>query len=141
MSSIKDRIGQVADLLMSAAHADGHLEGEEKAAVIKLLREISGEASLPIDLTFQIEEWQSERFDLAATAAVFAKDPPETKRALLELIAAVHASDSEHDFAEDDHLREVAGVLGVPPEHYTHLTIEVLEEADLAEDLALVRAG
>ena len=137
---MKDRIAQVADLLMSAAHADGSLVGEEKMAVAGLLRRTLGVSSLPIDLNFRIEEFSPASFDLQKTAAVFAGDPPETKRALLQLVAAVHAADAVHDLDEDAHLRQVATAIGLPPSAYADMVLE-FELSDLPATLARVRAG
>src|SRR5580692_4835645 len=115
---MKDRLPLVADLLMDAAHADDTLEGEEKAAVKRLLREILEAPTLPMDLDFRIEEFAPEGFDLATTAAAFANEPPAIKRRLLELCAAVHAADGEIELSEDEQLRRVAAALGMPPESY-----------------------
>ena len=138
---MKDRITEVADLLMSAAHADGHLVGEEKVAVSKLLRHILGATALPMDLNFRLEEFSPAAFDLKATAEVFAGDTPENKRSLLQLVAAVHAADAEHDFAEDEHLRAVAAAIGLPASAYADMVIDIIEEVDLAANLERVRGG
>ena len=68
-----------------------------------------------MDLDFRIEEFAPERFDLAATAAAFASEPPAIKRRLLELCAVVHAADGEIDFTEDEQLRRVATALACLP--------------------------
>jgi uncharacterized tellurite resistance protein B-like protein len=138
---MKDRLPLVADLLMDAAHADNNLEGEEKAAVKRLLREVLEEPVLPMDLDFHIEEFSPETFDLAKTAAAFASEPPAVKRRLLELCAVVHAADGEIDFTEDEQLRRVAAALGLPPESYADMVVSVIEEIDLGEDLDRLRYG
>src|SRR5450432_2336662 len=115
---MKDRLPLVADILMDAAHADNTLEGEEKAAVKRLLREVLEAPTLPMDLDFRIEEFSPEKFDLEKTAAAFADEPPAIKRRLLELCAVVHAADGEIDFTEDEQLRRVAAALGLPAESY-----------------------
>ncbi|HVR04190.1 MAG TPA: TerB family tellurite resistance protein [Polyangia bacterium] len=138
---MKDRLPLVADLLMDAAHADDALEGEEKAAVKRLLREILEAASLPMDLDFRIEEFSPERFDLAVTTAAFANDPPALKRRLLELCAAVHAADGEIEFSEDEQLRRVGAALGLPAESYDDMVVTVIEELELGEDLERLRYG
>ena len=138
---MKDRLPLVADLLMDAAHADDTLEGEEKAAVKRLLREILEEPVLPMDLDFHIEEFSPARFDLAKTAAAFASETPAVKRRLLELCAAVHAADGEIDFKEDEQLRRVAAALGLPPSSYDDMVVAVIEEIDLGEDLERLRYG
>ncbi len=121
-----DRLPLVADLLMDAAYADDRLEGEEKSAVKRMLREILGEPSLPIDLDFRIDEFDPQRFDRAQVLAEFANDPKDLKQRLLELVAAVHAADGEIDFAEDAQLREVGAGLGLAPEDFQDLVVEVV---------------
>jgi tellurite resistance protein len=136
-----DRLPLVADLLMDAAYADDRLEGEEKAAVKRMLREILEEPTLPMDLDFRIDEFDPKRFDRAATVAKFAGDPKDLKQRLLELVAAVHAADGEIDFAEDAQLREVGAGLGLAVEDFQNLVVEVVEEIDLGGDLERLRYG
>jgi uncharacterized tellurite resistance protein B-like protein len=138
---MKDRILAVADLLMGAAYADSKLAGEEKAAVRRLLREVLGAPSLPIDLDFHIDEFKPETLDVGDLGAQFASDTPAVKRRLLELLAAVHAADSEHDFVEDEYLQRVGAAIGLDAKSYEDLTATILHEVDLAEDLAQVRRG
>jgi uncharacterized tellurite resistance protein B-like protein len=129
---MKDRLPLVADLLMDAAHADKHLAGEEKPAVRKILRELLGKVTaLPMDLDFRVDEFNPETFELGAAAAAFKDDPPELKRRLLELVAAVHAADGELDLAEDEQLRRVATAIGFPENEYRDLVVTVVEEIDL----------
>ena len=139
--TMKDRLPLVTDLLMEAAYADDKLEGEEKDAVKRLLREILDVQTLPMDLGFRIDEFDPKRFDRAAAVAAFAGDPPDLKRRLLELIAVVHVADGEIDFAEDDYLRAVGEGLGLPPEAFKELVVDVVEEIDLGADLDHLRYG
>ena len=139
--TMKDRLPLVTDLLMEAAYADDKLEGEEKDAVKRLLREILDVQTLPMDLGFRIDEFDPKRFDRAAAVAAIAGDPPDLKRRLLELIAVVHVADGEIDFAEDAHLRAVGQALGLPPESFKELVVDVVEEIDLGEDLDHLRYG
>jgi hypothetical protein len=139
--TMKDRLPLVADLLMEAAYADDKLEGDEKDAVKRLLREILDVQTLPMDLAFRIDEFDGKGFDRGAAVAAFAGDPPALKRRLLELIAAVHVADGEIDFAEDAHLRAVGEALGLPPEAFKELVVDVVEEIDLGEDLEHLRYG
>jgi uncharacterized tellurite resistance protein B-like protein len=136
-----DRLPLVADLLMDAAYADDRLEGEEKSAVKRMLREILGVPSLPIDLDFRIDEFDPQRFDRGKVLAAFTNDPKHLKQRLLELVAAVHASDGEIDFAEDAQLRAVGAGLGLAPEDFQDLVVEVVEEIDLGDDLDHLRYG
>lgn len=136
---LDDRLPLVADLLMEAAYADDRLEGDEKAAVRRLLREILGD-DLPMDVDFRVQEFDPKAFDRAATLAAFASDPPHLKKRLLELIAAVHAADGELDFAEDDHLRAVGEGLGLPADSFKELVVDVVEELEV-EDVERLRYG
>ncbi len=140
---LPDRLPLVADLLMDAAFADDHLEGEEKMAVKRLLREILDVQTLPMDLDFRIDEFDPKRFDRAKTLAAFARDPKPVKKRLCELVAAVHASDGEIDFAEDAQLRAVGEGLGLPAEEFQELVVDIVEEVDLdlGEDLDKIRYG
>ena len=138
---MKDRLPLVADLLMDAAHADNRLHGEEKDAVKALLCSILEVPTLPMDLAFHIDEFDAKGFDRRAAAQAFAGDPPELKKRLLELIAAVHAADGEIDFAEDAHLRAVGAALGLPAEAFKELVVDVVEEIDLGDDLERIRYG
>jgi uncharacterized tellurite resistance protein B-like protein len=138
--TMKDRLPLVADLLMEAAHADKRLHGDEKDTVRRLLREILEVQALPMDVDFHIDEFDAERFDRSAVVAAFAGDPPAVKRRLLELIGAVHAADGEIDFAEDDHMRAVGAALGLPPEAFKELVVDIVEEIDV-EVVEKIRFG
>jgi uncharacterized tellurite resistance protein B-like protein len=142
---MKDRLPLVADLLMDAAHADNQLAGEEKTAVRRLLRDLLGGDALPMDLDFRIAEFSPASFDLAVAASAFVDDPPAQKRRLLELCAAVHAADGELDMAEDQHLRRVGAAIGLAPDQFQDLVIDILEDVEnlevSGEDLAELRRG
>jgi len=138
---LPDRLPLLADLLMDAAYADDHLEGEEKMAVKRLLREILDAQTLPMDLDFRIDEFDPKKFDRSKTLDAFARDSKELKKRLIELVAAVHASDGEIDFAEDAQLRAVGEGLGLPPEEFQELVVDIVEEIDLGDDLDRLRYG
>jgi len=139
--TMKDRLPLVADLLMDAAYADDRLEGEEKPMVKRLLREILDLPVLPMDVDFRVDEFDPKRFDRTTTVAAFLADPRELKRRLLELVAAVHAADGEIDFVEDEHLRALGAALGLQPEDFQELVVDIIEEIDLGEDLDRLRYG
>jgi uncharacterized tellurite resistance protein B-like protein len=128
---MKDRIPLVADILMAAAHADTTLHGEEKNAIRRLLRQVLGEAALPMDLEFRIEEFNVAVFDLGETAAAFSGEPLETRRRLLELVSAVHGADEEYDLSEDEFVHRLAAALGMREDSYRDLAVTVLEELDV----------
>jgi hypothetical protein len=130
---MKDRIDTVADLLMAGAHADAHFSGEEKGVVRHLLREILGAPALPPELERRIDGFDPGKFDLAAACACFTGDPPDTKRRLLELLAAVHAADSEYDLAEDAFVQKVGAAIGLDEARFRDLAATIVEEADMAD--------
>jgi uncharacterized tellurite resistance protein B-like protein len=101
----------LCDLLLGAAYADDHLHENEKDFVRAHLVALCG-GELPPDLAARIDAFDRERFDLDRTVAAFAADSHEQKRAILELVAALHDTDEELDLAEDDYLRELARALG-----------------------------
>jgi uncharacterized tellurite resistance protein B-like protein len=140
--TMKDRLPIVADLLMDAAYADERLEGDEKDAVKRLLREVLDTQALPMDVDFRIDEFDPKTFDRAQAAAAFSGDPEPLKLRLLELVAAVHVADGEIDFAEDEHLRALGSALGLAPERFSGLVVDVVEEMDdIGQDLERLRYG
>lgn len=136
---MKDRIQIVADILMGAAYADQTLAGDERASVRELLRNLLETDSLPMDLDFHIDEFSPQRFDLNQAAGAFASDSDETKRRLLELVAAVHGADQEFDLAEDEYLHRIGEALGLPHSAYKDMIVSVVDEVHLADDLKTVR--
>jgi hypothetical protein len=94
-----------------------------------------------MDLDFRVDEFDPRRFDRGQTLAAFAGDPKDLKQRLLELVAAVHAADGEIDFAEDAQLRAVGAGLGLAPEDFADLVVDVVEEIDLGENLDRLRYG
>lgn len=128
----------VTDLLLGAVYADSRLEGEEVAAVKRLLTELLDE-ELPEEVIDRIEGFDPESFDVLETAEEFSDDPGTSKRTLLELVAAVFDADGEVDFDEDDYMRELAEAIGLEPEEYEDLVIEyeVEDLSDLEVDVVI----
>jgi uncharacterized tellurite resistance protein B-like protein len=129
--NMKDRITIVADLLMGAAHADGRLEGLEEATVKRMLREIMGAPSLPMDLEFRLAEFTPESLDLGEVGAAFAGDTPLEKRRLLELISTLTGADGEFDLAEDAYVRRVGLAIGLDESHFRDLCAAIIEDRAL----------
>jgi hypothetical protein len=136
---MKDRIGIVTTLLMGAANADRRLEGQEKDAVRRLLLELLGETSLPMDVEFRIDEFDPESLNLQEAKTAFAGEPPAVKRRLLELLAAVHEADDEYDLDEDEYLRSVGQAIGLDEKQYEDLVTKFEEIGP--EDLTVLRHG
>jgi uncharacterized tellurite resistance protein B-like protein len=138
MSKIEDRILVITDLLLGAAYADDKLAGKEEAAVRKLLGELLSGAQLPAEVDARIKTFPAGSFDMLATAKDFAADPPIAKRKLLELVSAVSDADGEVDLEEDEYLVALAKALGMKPDEYKDLTLDVQVE-DLKKALGELR--
>ena len=130
----------ITDLLLGAAHADDKLAGQEEAAVRRLLSGLLDGASLSGAVDARIKAFPAGTFDLAATAADFVKDPPIQKRKLLELVAAVNDADDVLDLGEDEYLVKLAKSLGMAPDEYADLALDV-EVESLKASLEALRAG
>lgn len=138
MSSVEDRILVITDLLLGAVYADQKLEGEEEAAVRRLLAELLGGGELPAEVDQRIKAFPAGTFDLGTAARDFGADPPIQKRQLLELVAAVRDADDEIDLAEDQYMRELGQALGMSESEYADLTLDY-EVGDLRESLETLR--
>jgi len=120
----------LTELLMGAAYADERLEGEEDAAVRRLLARVIGSDDLPDEVNACIDDFDREGFDLDEVVGAFVADPAVQKRALLELVAAVFDADEEVDFDEDAYLRRLAEALGMDERDYGDLMLDyVVEDA------------
>ena len=137
--ALTDRIAPLCDLLLGAAYADHELKDVEDEEVRAMLVDLSG-AELTTELEQQIASFDPARFDLAASAAAFQLDPPDERRRLLFLVAAVHDADDEIDLAEDDYLRALCAALALPDDALAGLTVDV-EVEELRDSFAKVRRG
>jgi len=104
-----------------------------------MLAELSGTELTP-DIEQRIASFDARRFDLAATAAAFRGDPPDDRRRLLHLVAAINDADDELDLDEDDYLRALCAALDLPSSALEGLALDV-EVEELREDFAKVRRG
>lgn len=134
-----DRIAPLCDILLGAAHADEEFKDREDDELRSMLADLSG-AELTPELEQRIATFDPARFDLAATAAAFRGDPPDDRRRLLFLVAAINDADDEIDLAEDEYLRALCKALELPAEALAGLTIEV-EIEELREEFSRVRRG
>ena len=135
--ALDDRLPQLCDLLLGAAHADKRFVSREREEVRELLVELSA-APLTKELEARIAGFKPQAFDLAKTAAAFHDDSEDDRRRVLLLVSAINDADDEVDFAEDAYLRSVATALKLPASALNGLTIEI-ESHDLTQDLARVR--
>jgi uncharacterized tellurite resistance protein B-like protein len=133
--ALVDRILPLTDLLLGAAYADKELKDLERDEVRALLEDLAGD--LPVDVEVRLTSFDPAAFDLASAAAPFRGDSEDDRKKLLHLVSAVNEADEEIDFSEDDYLRDLAKVLGLPASALRGLTIEM----DLEESFAQVRKG
>lgn len=137
--ALNDRIVPLCDLLLGAAYADRELKDPEYDEVRELLTELSG-AELTPEIEQRIAAFDPAGFDLRATANAFLGDPPDDRRKLLFLVAAIHDADEEIDLAEDEYLCALCTALELPAEALAGLSLEV-EVEELRQDFAKVRRG
>ncbi len=113
----------IIDLLMGAAHADGHLDGREMQRVRELMRKISNVTMLADGLKARMRAFKPAQLDVEASVANLQLDSAKEKRQVLELVASVHDADNTFDFSEDKYLRSVATAMGLPKSAYEDLTL------------------
>jgi uncharacterized tellurite resistance protein B-like protein len=127
---MKEHIDTITDLLLGSAYADKRLEGEELAAIRKMICKLLGTDTLPEAQAARLKSFNPAKFDASAVAQSLKDETPEHKRKILELIATVSESDDVLDMDEDAYLRKVAKGLGMEDE-IGDLTLEILEEDEL----------
>lgn len=118
---------------MGAAFADQSLHGKELMAARRLVLGVSGERRLPKDISDIMVEFDPEKFDMEASVAPLRELPKPAKRKILELIGTINEADDVIDLAEDVYLEAVATSLGLEREEFSDLTLEPLEDEDIAE--------
>jgi len=135
--ALPDRILGVCDLLLGAAYDDEEFKDREDDEVREMLADLTG-AELTPELEARINNFDPKRFDVAKVAAEFKDDSEDDRRRVLFLVAAVHETDEEIDFAEDDYLRSLAKALALPDSALDGMIVDV-EVEELQETLAKVR--
>lgn len=124
MRRVENKIGLLTDLFLGAAYADASFTEDERNYIRKLLADLLCVEELPEYLDKRIESFDIQKFDLLQAANEFAKEPPMSKRRLLELVGQVNSADNYLDLAEDDYLRALAKALAVPEEEYADLVLD-----------------
>jgi hypothetical protein len=138
MSSVRDRIELLTDLLLAAAFADRECGDKERAYVGDVLQDLLSTRVLPDPLRQRIERFDPEGFDLQAAVRDFALDPPMSRRRLMELAVYVTLSDGQQNVEESAFLRELGQALGLAPSDYTELTSDRIRLRHSFIDLARV---
>lgn len=133
-----DRIEAVCDLLMGAAYADNTLHEKEKEVVSDYLASLLPDGELSDELKERIDGFSADDFELAPTLLLFSDDSKEDRMKLLDIVAAVHRADDEHDLDEDDFVNDVASGLSLSDEDKKEHVLDY-EVESLKENLAKLR--
>lgn len=139
MSFDRDRILPMTEVLLGAVYADSERTDSEIAAVRTLLAGVF-EGELPAEVATRLDAFDASAFALDVAIEPFLDDPPELKRKLLELVAAVRDADEIVDLEEDAYITRVAAALGVAKAAYADLVLD-LEIEEMAEVVETVRRG
>ncbi|MEM9074169.1 MAG: TerB family tellurite resistance protein [Myxococcota bacterium] len=128
---VRDRILVITDLLIAAIYCDGTMMGDEEHAARALLADLllTKPDDLPAEVVERIQNFRLLEFDLDKTVTSFLEDPPMKKRRLLELVGKMVDADGEHDFREDQFVRDLAESLGMEKAEYADLVLEFEVEA------------
>lgn len=127
-----DRIFPLCELLLGAAHADRTVAAAELTEIRALLIELAGEARIEVEAC--IASFDAAAFKPSSVTGLFVEDAEDERRKLLLLLSTVIEADGEVDLAENDYLREVAGLLALPASALDGLVVDV-EVEELFEDL------
>lgn len=136
---LADRLLPLTELLMGAAYADDRLTDDEKAEVRAQLVELAG-GTLPVAVERRLLGFWPATFDLEAAVAPFLRDPPDVRRRLLFLVAAVIESDAAVEQAEDAYLHELCAALALPPDALIGIS-STADASALQAEFAAVRYG
>lgn len=129
---MEDRIEAVCDLLMGAAYADNTLHDKEKQVVSDYLATLLPDGELSEDIKERIDGFKPDDFKLESVLSHFSDDSEDDRKKLLEIVAAVHSADDEHDFDEDEFINNVASGLSLSDDdkkaHILDYEVESLKE-------------
>lgn len=136
--SSSDRIFPLCELLLGAAYADRQLQPQEATEIRALLTEVAGERRVEVEAC--LASFDPATFQPSSAAGVFRDDPEEERHRLLRLVTTVIEADDEIDLAENDYLRELARLLGLPASALDGLVVE-MELEEVKDELRAVTAG
>lgn len=138
MPPLASRIGLLTDIFLGAAFADAQLLDQERGYVRSVVMDLLATKFMPPELEERIAKFNPASFDLSAAAADFVREPPMSRRRLLELVAYVTLSDGAQSPEEDAYLRKLGHALGLEPKEYADLCREKLHLRESFTDLARV---
>ncbi|HVK83505.1 MAG TPA: TerB family tellurite resistance protein [Kofleriaceae bacterium] len=135
--STSDRIFPLCELLLGAAYADRELHPREQTEIRALLIELAGERCVEVEAC--LASFEPEKFTASSVIGFFRDDPEEERRKLLLLVSTVIEADDQIDLAENDYLRELASLLGLPSSALEGLVLDV-EIEEVKSTFEAVRA-
>ena len=139
MPSLAPRISLLTDIFLGAAFADAQFHDRERGYVRAVVMDLLSTKVLPVEIDQRIERFDPKSFDVHAAAIDFLREPPMSRRRLLELVAYVTLADGAQSPEEDAYLRQLGAALGLAPNEYADLCREKLHLRESFTDLARVR--
>jgi hypothetical protein len=121
MPPVAHRIGVLTNLFLGAAFADATLSQRERAYVHRLVCDLLCTNIVPPEVAEHIERFDPNVFQLEAAAAEFMREPPMSKRRLLELVTYVTKAEGTQAPEAFAYLVRLAVLLGMQPEEISDL--------------------
>ena len=113
---------------MGAASVEAGTQEDKQAYVSRLLADLLCTERLPPAVELQVAQFDPACFDLGACAQDFERDPPMSKRRLLELAVYVTLADGQLEPEESRFIRDLGEALRMAPGEYADL---IAEESEL----------
>jgi len=105
------QLKSLAELLLGAAHADGHFDGLEAGEIGDILHEVV-DGDLPSEVSMHLSRFDMDEFSIEASCEAMNLTTDEDRRAFVSLVTRVTEADSLHDLAETDYIRRVVDAIG-----------------------------
>jgi len=102
----------IADLLLGAAHADGHVGWPERSAIARVLAGFVHTEDLPPAVRDRVQEFDPTRLDVERAVSRLTVKTSRDRRELLALVSRVVDADAELVPDEVGYLRRVAAAIG-----------------------------
>jgi len=110
------QLSAIADLLLGAAHADGHVDWAERSAIARVLAGFVEQDDLPAEVRERVQAFDPAQHDIAAAVARLTVKTRRDRLELLALVSRVVDADAELRPEEVGYLRRVADAIGASEE-------------------------
>lgn len=121
MPPVANRIGVLTNLFLGAAFVDACFSQRERAYVTRLICDLLCTTELPTELAEHIERFDANVFSLEAAAAEFLREPPMSKRRLMELVTYVTKAEGHQSSEGFEYVLQLGELLGLPREELADL--------------------